>query len=102
MRRCLGPLVLTFLAVAGCSPSEKSQKGEDLRSDIPLRTILYLSEHPYEAKEIQAMCDRWKGSQRPISSWPSVVTQNCNNVDAARLRNLQRDQSERMKKQMGI
>jgi hypothetical protein len=102
MRCRLIPLALALLAIAGCSRSEKSQTGENLRSDIPLRTIQYLSEHPEEAKEVQAMCDQWKGSQRPIASWPAVVTENCNNAGAARLRNLQREQRERMKKQMGI
>lgn len=94
--------VLPLLALAACSPSEKSQTGENLRSDMPLRTIQYLSEHPEEAAQVQAMCDQWKKSQRPLASWPAVVTENCNNTNAARLRNLQREQRERMKKQMGI
>ena len=93
---------LTLLALAACSPSEKAQTGDNLRSDMPLRSIPYLAEHTEEAAQVQAMCDQWKGSQRPIASWPAVVTENCNNANAARLRNLQREQRERMKKQMGI
>jgi hypothetical protein len=95
-------VALPLLALVACSPSEKSQTDENLRSDMPLRTIRYLSEHPEEAAKVQAMCDQWKGSQRPIASWPAVVTENCNNANAARLRNLQHEQRERMKKQMGI
>lgn len=90
------------LILAACSPSEKSQTGDRLRSDIPLHTIVYLSEHPQEAAEIEAMCEQWKASQRPLASWPAIVTGNCNNANAARLRNLQREQRERMKKQVGI
>lgn len=90
------------LALAACSESEKSQTGDSLRSDLPLRTIVYLSEHPKEAAEVEAMCEQWKSSQRPLASWPAVVTENCNNANAARYRNIQRDQRERLKKQAGI
>lgn len=92
----------SLLLLGACSPSEETQSGDDLRSDIPLRSIQYLSEHPEDAAEVKVMCEEWKASQRPLASWPAVVTQNCTNVDAANLRNLQRQQRENMKRQMGI
>jgi len=95
-------MIWPVLAVTACSPSEKSQTGDNLRSDIPLRSAPYLSEHPQEFAQVDAMCEQWKASQRPIATWPAVVTENCNNANAARLRNLQKKQSEHMKKQMGI
>ena len=102
MRCYLIVVALPVLAIAGCTPSEKSQTGDNLMSDLPLRSIKYLSENPQEADQIQAMCDQWKASQRPITSWPAVVTENCNNANAARYRNQQREQHEHMKRQMGI
>ena len=94
--------VLSVTTLLACTPSEKQQTGEDLRSDLPLRSIKYLAENPKEAGEVEAMCEKWKSSQRPISSWPAVVTENCNNANAARYRNLQAKQRENMKKQIGI
>lgn len=92
----------SFFWLSACSPSEKTQRGDDLRSDIPLRSIKYLSENPSDAGEVKVMCEQWKNSQRAIASWPGVVTQNCANLDAANLRNLQVQQRENMKRQMGI
>ena len=90
------------LMLAACSPSEKSQSGDGLRSDIPLRSVEFLMSHPTEAAEVRAMCDQWKGAQRPIASWPAVVTQNCNNDDSVRMLKIQDEQREKMKRQMGI
>lgn len=95
-------VVALVLLGAGCSPSEKSQTGDTLRSDIPLKSEQYLFDHPGEAAEIRTMCEQWKGSQRPLASWPAVVTENCNNENAARSRRLRHEQREHMKKQMGI
>jgi hypothetical protein len=100
------PLRLSVVALvllgAGCSPSEKAQNGDTLRSDIPLKSAQYLFDHPDEAGEVKAMCDQWKASQRPLASWPAVVTENCNNENAARSRRLRRERTEHMKEQMGI
>lgn len=98
LRSSLAALVLLG---AGCSPSEETQTGDTLRSDIPLRSEQYLFDHPDEAAEIKQVCDQWKASQRPLASWPAVVTENCNNENAARYRRLQKEQSEHMQRQMG-
>jgi hypothetical protein len=90
------------LMLAACSPSEKSQSDDNLRSDIPLRSVEFLMGHPAEAAEVRAMCDQWKGSQRSIASWPTVVTQNCNNEDSVRMLKIEDEQREKMKRQMGI
>ena len=63
---------------------------------MPLRTTTYLMDHPQEQAELQAVCDRWKGSQQPPMSWPSVVVQNCGNSDLARSSLLRRAETERM------
>lgn len=95
-------VVALALIGAGCSPSEKAQDGDALRSDIPLKSAQYLFDHPEEAAEIRAVCEQWKASQRPVASWPAVVTENCNNENAASSRRLRQEQTDRMKKQMGI
>ncbi|WP_019054155.1 hypothetical protein [Sphingobium xenophagum] len=97
----LGVLALVLIG-AGCSPSEETQNGDTLRSDIPLRSAQYLFDNPEAAVEVKAMCDQWKASQRPLASWPAVVTENCNNENAARSRRDRRERTEHMKKQMGI
>lgn len=97
-----GCVVALALIGAGCSPSEETQNGDTLRSDIPLKSAQYLFDHPDEAAEIKAVCEQWKASQRPLASWPAVVTENCNNENAARSRRLRRERTEHMKKQMGI
>lgn len=94
--------VAAVLVLPACSPSEKSQTGENLRSDIPLRSIEFLMDHPREAAEVRKMCDRWKSSQRPISSWPTGVTANCNNDDSVRMLKIEDQQRAKRNKQMGI
>ena len=94
--------VLSVTTLLACTPSEKQQTGDDLRSDLPLRSIKYLAENPKEAGVVEAMCDKWNSSHRPVSSWPPGVAENCNNANAARYRNLQTKQRENMKKQIGI
>ncbi|AMK26608.1 hypothetical protein VVT58_22660 (plasmid) [Sphingobium sp. SJ10-10] len=98
------PLILaaTSLALSACSPSEKAQTGDGLRSDIPLRTVAYFIKNDSDRAEMDAVCTAWKGSQRPITSWPAVVTENCNNADTARYQLIQKREREKFKKQMGI
>jgi hypothetical protein len=101
-RRSLAIMVGAAALVAGCTPSEEAQTGNDLRSDIPLRSVDYFVAHEDEAAEMRGVCDRWKASQRPIGSWPSVVTTNCNNVGLAANRKLNNRENDKLKKQMGI
>lgn len=92
----------TLLVLSGCSPSEKAQSGDGLRSDIPLRSVEYFTKNADERAEMERVCDAWKGSQRPITSWPGVITENCNNAHTARYRLIQQRENEKFKKQMGI
>jgi len=94
--------VITVLVLPACSPSEKSQTADMLRSDIPPRSIEFLMDHPREAAEVRKMCDQWKASQRPISSWPAVVTGNCNNDDSVRMLKIEDEQRTKRNKKMGI
>lgn len=93
---------IALVALAGCSPSEKAQSGDNLRSDIPLRSVDYFVENAGDRAEMEKVCTAWKGSQRPITSWPAVVTENCNNADTARYHLIQQRENEKFKKQMGI
>lgn len=89
-------------ALAACSPSERQQTGDDLRSDMPLREATYYVEHEEDRVEMAGICEKWKASQRPPASWPSVVVNNCNNVDTAKqILQSKKDLSE-FKKGMGI
>lgn len=91
-----------LVLLSGCSPSEQKQTGDDLRSDMPLRDAHYFVDHESDRKEMSSICTKWKGSQRPITSWPSVVVSNCNNVDTAnQLIQSKKDQDE-FKRGMGI
>ncbi len=48
------------------------------------------------------ICEKWKASQRPLASWPSVAVNNCNNVDTAnQLIQAKKDRDE-FKRGMGI
>lgn len=90
------------IALSACSPSEEAQTGDGLRSDIPLRNVEYFMKNDTDRAEMEAVCTAWKGSQRPITSWPAVVTENCNNADTARYQLIQKREREKFKKQMGI
>lgn len=101
-RRFFAILGVAAALVAGCTPSEKSETGADLRSDIPLRTVDYFVTHDAEAAEMRGVCEQWKASQRPIGAWPSVVASNCNNVGLAAARKLNNRENDKLRKQMGI
>jgi hypothetical protein len=93
---------LAIITLASCSPSERQQTGDDLRSDMPLRDANYFMQHEQERAEMAGVCEKWKASQRPPTSWPSVVVSNCNNVDTAnQLIQSKKDRNE-FKKGMGI
>lgn len=95
-------LCVTLVALSACSPSEKTQTGEGLRSEIPLRSVDFFMKNDADRTEMEAVCTAWKGSQRPITSWPAVVTENCNNADTAKYQLIQKREREKFKKQMGI
>lgn len=96
----VGASILALLA--GCSPSEQQQTGDGLRSDMPLRETAYYVENERARVDMQVVCEKWKGSQRPIASWPSVVTSNCDNVDTAKQLVQSKKDREAFKKGMGL
>jgi hypothetical protein len=100
--RILNLIFPAALIVSACTPTEKSQTGETLRSDIPLRSVTYFVENDRDRAEMDAVCTAWKASQRPITSWPAVVTENCNNMDSAKYQIIQKREREKFKRQMGI
>lgn len=93
---------LAIVALASCSPSERQQTGDDLRSDMPLRDPPYFVQHEQERVEMAGTCGKWKASQRPLASWPSVVVNNCNNVDTANQLIRSKKDRDEFKKGMGI
>lgn len=100
--RAVAVIATIVVLVSGCSPSERQQTGDDLRSDIPLRDATYLIQHERERVEMVGICEKWKASQRPPASWPAVVVNNCNNVDTAnQLLQSKKDRDE-FKKGMGV
>ncbi|MBW6533001.1 hypothetical protein KZ820_19840 [Sphingomonas sp. RRHST34] len=93
---------LAIVALASCSPSERQQTGDDLRSDMPLRDATYYTQHEQDRVGMAGVCEKWKASQRPPSSWPSVVVNNCNNVDTANQLIQSKKDRDEFKKGMGI
>lgn len=93
---------LAVVTLASCSPSERQQTGDDLRSDMPLRDATYFTQHEQERVEMAGICEKWKASQRPPASWPSVVVSNCNNVDTANQLIQSKKDRDEFKKGMGI
>jgi hypothetical protein len=93
---------LAIITLASCSPSERQQTGDDLRSDMPLRDASYFMQHEQERAEMAGVCEKWKASQRPPASWPSVVVSNCNNVDTANQLIQSKKDRDEFKKGMGI
>lgn len=93
----------TIVALAsGCSPSERQQSGDDLRSDMPLRDAAYYMQHEQQRAEISGVCAKWKASQRPPASWPSIVVNNCNNVETAQQLLRSKKDRDEFKKGMGL
>lgn len=100
--RALAVIAAIVVLVSGCSPSERQQTGDDLRSDIPLRDATYFMQHEQDRVKMADVCEKWKGSQRPPASWPAVVVSNCNSVDTAnQLLQSKKDRDE-FKKGMGL
>ena len=93
---------LAIITLASCSPSERQQTGDDLRSDMPPRDANYFMQHEQERAEMAGVCEKWKASQRPPASWPSVVVSNCNNVDTANQLIQSKKDRDEFKKGMGI
>jgi hypothetical protein len=93
---------LAIITLASCSPSERQQTGDDLRSDMPLRNANYYLQHEQERAEMAGVCEKWKASQRSPASWPSVVVSNCNNVDTANQLIQSKKDRDEFKKGMGI
>jgi hypothetical protein len=93
---------LAIITLASCSPSERQQTGDDLRSDMPLRDASYFMQHEQERAEMAGVCEKWKASQRAPASWPSVVVSNCNNVDTANQLIQSKKDRDEFKKGMGI
>jgi hypothetical protein len=100
-KSCFG-IVATAAIIAGCSPSEREQSGDGLRSDMPLRDTAFYAENQPERQEMEAVCAQWKSSQRAPASWPSIVVSTCNNVDSANELLRSRKDREDFKKGMGV
>lgn len=91
-----------LLALAACGTKESGSDQGNLRSDMPLRTAKYFMENQDDLAETDTVCATWKASQRPPASWPAVVVNNCNNVDAAKTLLRNKADTDRLRKEAGI
>lgn len=96
-------MIPVVLALAGCGTKEGDQSGaNELRSDMELQSAAYFMEHRDALAEMDAICTDWKGSQRPPMSWPSVVVNNCNNVDTAKTAIQNKSETEKLRREGAI
>lgn len=95
-------IVLAVIAISSCTKSEENQTGDGLRSDMQLRDVAFYADHQPEREEMESVCAQWKSSQRPPSTWPSVVVSTCNNVDSANEMLRSRKDRDEFKKGMGV
>ena len=100
--RAVAAIAALVALASGCSPSEQRQTGDDLRSDMPLRDAPFYMQHDEERAEMAGVCEKWKASQRPPASWPSVVVNNCNNVETANQLIKSKQDRDEFKKGMGL
>lgn len=96
---CLLPCLLML---AACGTSEPGTERSEPRSDMPLRTAQYYTDNRSEMAEVDAICTDWKASQRPPASWPAVVVNNCNNVDAAKTLLRNKADTDKLRREAGI
>ncbi|KMS51781.1 hypothetical protein ACNFJ7_17645 (plasmid) [Sphingomonas sp. HT-1] len=96
---CLAGLLLTL---AACGTKESKSDESNLRSDMPLRSAKYFMQNKDELTEVDTICTAWKASQRPPLSWPAVVVNNCNNVDTAKTLLLNKNETDKLRREAGI
>ena len=95
----LAPIIL---ALAACGTKESKSDESNLRSDMPLRSAKYFMQNKGELTEVDTICTAWKASQRPPLSWPAVVVNNCNNVDTAKTLLLNKNETDKLRREAGI
>ena len=78
------PLAIFGLLILAACGTKTEEDNPDLRSDMPARTASYYVDHRSELTEMEGVCEAWRASQRPIASWPAVVSGNCNSVNSAK------------------
>lgn len=95
-------LVPIVLVLTACGSKGSSSTEGNLRSDMPLRTAKFFIENSAERASVDAICTNWKASQRPPASWPSVVVENCNNVDTAKTLLRNKAETDKLRREAGI
>ncbi len=91
-----------LLTLAACGTKEFKTDESKLRSDMPLRSTKYFMQNKGEMATVDSICTAWKASQRPPMSWPAVVVNNCNNVDAAKTLLLNKTETDKLRREAGI
>src|SRR3546814_1678260 len=66
---------------------------------MPLRSAKYFMQNKDELTEVDTICTAWKASQRPPLSWPAVVVNNCNNVDTAKTLLLNKNETDKLRRE---
>lgn len=94
-------LFLGLLTLAGCGTKSDEPGNPGLRSDMPSRTAKYYVDHRSELSDMEQVCGAWQASQRPIASWPAVVSGNCNSVNAAKTTISNQSEIDKLRKEAG-
>ena len=94
-------LVLGFLTLSACGTKSDEPGNPGLRSDMPSRTAKYYVDHRSELSDMEQVCAAWQASQRPVASWPAVVSGNCNSVNAAKTTISNQSEIDKLRKEAG-
>lgn len=94
-------LLLGLFALAACGTKSDEADNPGLRSDMPLRTAKYYVDHRSELADMEQVCAAWQASQRPVASWPAVVSGNCNSVNAAKTSISNQSEIDKLRKEAG-
>jgi len=96
-------MIPVIVVLAGCGTKEGEPSADNgLRSDVELKSAAFYMEHRDALAEMDAICTDWKGSQRPPMSWPSVVVNNCNNVDTAKTAIQNKSETDKLRREGAI
>jgi len=93
--------ILGLLLLPACGTKSGEGSNPDFRSDMPARSVAYYTDHRTELTDMEKVCAAWQASQRPVATWPAVVSGNCNNVSAAKTAISNQSEIDKLRKEAG-
>lgn len=93
--------ILGLLLLTACGTRSEGGSNPDLRSNMPARSVAYYTDHRTELTNMEKVCAAWQASQRPVATWPAVVSGNCSNVSAAKTAISNRLEIDKLRKEAG-